>query len=95
MADARDILLRPIVTEKTSVMMQDNKYTFEVPLNANKTEIRLAVEKVFNVKVVNVNTVRVSGKTKRMGRSEGRTSDYKKAIVRLAEGNTIPVFEGV
>jgi large subunit ribosomal protein L23 len=95
MADARDILLRPIVTEKTSVMMQDNKYTFEVPLNANKTEIRLAVEKVFNVKVVNVNTVRVSGKTKRMGRSEGRTSDYKKAIVKLAEGNTIPVFEGV
>ena len=95
MADARDILVRPIVTEKTSVMMQDNKYTFEVPLNANKTEIRQAVEKVFNVKVVSVNTVRVSGKTKRMGRSEGRTSDYKKAIVRLAEGNTIPVFEGV
>ena len=94
MADARDILVRPIVTEKTSVMMQDNKYTFEVPLNANKTEIRQAVEKVFNVKVVSVNTVRVSGKTKRMGRSEGRTSDYKKAIVRLAEGNTIPVFEG-
>ena len=95
MADARDILVRPIVTEKTSVMMQDNKYTFEVPLNANKTEIRQAVEKVFNVKVVSVNTVRVSGKTKRMGRSEGRTSDYKKAIVKLAEGNTIPVFEGV
>lgn len=94
-ADPRDLLIRPIVTEKTSAMMQDNKYTFQVPLNANKTEIRQAVEKIYNVKVVNVYTVRVSGKTKRMGRYEGKTSDYKKAIVKLAEGNTITLFEGM
>jgi len=94
-ADPRDLLIRPIVTEKTSIMMQDNKYTFQVPLSANKTEIRQAVEKIYNVKVVNVHTIRVSGKTKRMGRSEGRTSDYKKAIVKLAEGNTITLFEGM
>ena len=57
----RDLLIRPVITEKTSVMMQDNKYTFKVPLTANKTEIRQAVEKIFNVKVEKVNTVRVLG----------------------------------
>ena len=94
-ANPRDVLLRPLVTEKTSVMMQDNKYTFVVPLGANKTEIRQAVEEIFKVKVVNVNTIRVMGKTKRMGKYEGKRSDYKKAIVKLAEGNTIPLFEGI
>ena len=89
-ANPRDILLRPIITEKTSVMLQDNKYTFQVPLTANKVEIRQAVEKVLNV-----NTVRVFGKTKRMGKYVGKRSDYKKAIVKLAEGNTIPLFEGM
>ena len=91
----RDLLIRPVITEKTSVMMQDNKYTFKVPLTANKTEIRQAVEKIFNVKVEKVNTVRVHGKTKRMGRYVGKRSDYKKAIVKLAEGNTIQIFEGM
>ena len=91
----RDLLIRPVITEKTSVMMQDNKYTFKVPLTANKTEIRQAVEKIFNVKVEKVNTVRVLGKTKRMGRYVGIRSDYKKAIVKLAEGNTIQIFEGM
>lgn len=91
----RDLLIRPVITEKTSVMMQDNKYTFKVPLTANKTEIRQAVEKIFNVKVEKVNTVRVFGKTKRMGRYVGKRSDYKKAIVKLAEGNTIQIFEGM
>lgn len=75
--------------------MKDNKYTFQVAMGANKTEIRQAVEAIFNVKVVNVNTIRVLGKTKRMGRFEGKRSDYKKAIVKLAEGNTIPLFEGM
>ena len=89
-ANPRDILLRPIITEKTSVMLQDNKYTFQVPLTANKVEIRQAVEQIFNV-----NTVRVFGKTKRMGKYVGKRSDYKKAIVKLAEGNTIPLFEGM
>ena len=77
----RDLLIRPVITEKTSVMMQDNKYTFKVPLTANKTEIRQAVEKIFNVKVEKVNTVRVLGKTKRMGRYVGKRSDYKKALI--------------
>ena len=94
-ANPRDILLRPIITEKTSVMLQDKKYTFQVPLTANKVEIRQAVEQIFKVKVLNVNTVRVFGKTKRMGKYVGKRSDYKKAIVKLAEGNTIPLFEGM
>ena len=76
-------------------MMKDNKYTFQVAMGANKTEIRQAIEAIFNVKVVNVNTIRVLGKTKRMGKYEGKRSDYKKAIVKLAEGNTIPLFEGM
>ena len=94
-ANPRDILLKPIITEKTSAMMQDNKYTFKVALGANKVEIRQAVEAIFKVKVISVNTIRVCGKTKRMGKSEGKRSDYKKAIVKLATGNTIPVFEGM
>lgn len=94
-ANPRDIIIRPIVTEKTSDMMKDNKYAFQVAMGANKTEIRQAIEAIFNVKVVNVNTIRVLGKTKRMGKYEGKRSDYKKAIVKLAEGNTIPLFEGM
>ena len=94
-ANPRDILLRPIITEKTSAMMQDNKYTFQVPLAANKVEIRQAVEAIFNVKVLSVNTIRVMGKMKRMGKHQGRRSDYKKAIVKLAPGETIEFFEGM
>ena len=93
-ANPRDVLIRPLITEKTSMMMQENKYAFQVALNANKVEIRQAVEQIFDVKVLSVNTVRVLGKIKRMGRTQGKRSDYKKAIVKLAEGNTIPVFEG-
>ena len=94
-ANPRDILIRPIITEKTSVMMQENKYTFQVPMEANKVEIRQAVEAIFGVKVLSVNTIRVFGKTKRMGKYVGKRSDYKKAIEKLAEGNTIPLFEGM
>ncbi|MEG0798096.1 MAG: 50S ribosomal protein L23 [Acidaminococcaceae bacterium] len=94
-ANPRDILVSPIITEKTSAMMQDNKYTFKVALGANKVEIRQAVEAIFKVKVVSVNTLRVFGKTKRMGKTMGKRSDYKKAIVKLAEGNTIQIFEGM
>ena len=75
--------------------MQENKYTFQVPLNANKVEIRKAVESIFNVKVEKVATIRVLGKTKRMGRTMGKRSDYKKAIVTLKAGETIELFEGV
>ena len=94
MTNLRDVLIRPLITEKSNTGMQDNKYTFEVALKATKTEIRQAVETIFKVKVIDVKTIRVGGKVKRMGASVGRTSDYKKAIVKLAEGNTIPVFEG-
>lgn len=94
-ANPRDVLIRPLITEKTSVMMQDNKYTFKVPVTANKTEIRQAVEAIWKVRVLSVATINVAGKTKRRGAHVGRTSDYKKAIVKLAEGQTIPVFEGM
>jgi large subunit ribosomal protein L23 len=95
MANPRDILIRPLITEKTTALMQDNKYTFIVPLNANKVEIRQAVEQVFKVKVINVNTVRVMGKTKRMGKTMGKRPDYKKAIIKLAPGQNIEFFEGI
>lgn len=94
-ANLRDVLKRPLVTEKTSVMMQDNKYTFEVSAEASKTEIRQAVEKIWNVKVLAVTTVNIPGKTKRRGNMVVKTSGYKKAIVKLAAGQTIPVFEGM
>lgn len=84
--DMHDLLLKPIITEKTTMLMSDGKYTFKVPLHANKIEIRKAVESVFNVKVKSVATIRVLGKVKRMGKFEGKRSDYKKAVVTLQEG---------
>lgn len=95
MTNPRDLLIRPIITEKTAQMMEENKYTFQVPLTANKVEIRQAIEEIFNVKVEKVNTVRVLGKTKRMGRYVGKRSDYKKAIVKLVAGQKLPIFEGM
>ncbi|QJW45029.1 50S ribosomal protein L23 [bacterium BFN5] len=95
MTNARDVLLRPMVTEKTTSLMQDSKYTFVVAPSANKIEIRKAVEEIFKVKVLDVHTIRVLGKTKRMGRTQGKRSDYKKAIVKLAPGERIEFFEGV
>lgn len=95
MANLRDVLIRPLITEKTSNAMQDSKYTFIVPLTANKVEIRQAVESIFKVKVLDVNTTRVLGKFKRMGRTQGKRPDYKKAIVRIAAGQRIEFFEGV
>ncbi|MDU2418178.1 50S ribosomal protein L23 [Negativicoccus succinicivorans] len=93
--DARDILIKPIVTEKSTALMAEGKYTFKVPLNANKYQIRDAVEEIFNVRVAAVSTMRMEGKKKRMGRFEGKRSDWKKAIVTLKEGETIELFEGV
>ena len=92
-ANPRDILIRPIITEKTSQMMQENKYTFQVPLDANKVEIKKAIEEIFNVKVVEIRTVNVHRKPKRLQRYEGYKAAYKKAIVRLAAGQSIDVFE--
>ena len=92
--DARDILIRPIVSEKSTDLLQDNKYTFLIPIKANKVQVRQAVEQIFKVKVKSVNTIRMIGKTKRMGKSVGKRSDYKKAIVTLVPGNQIEIFEG-
>ena len=95
MTDARDIIIRPLITEKSNDLMSENKYTFKVSPNANKIEIKKAVEKIFKVKVLSVNTVNVLGKVKRMGKTSGKRSDYKKAIVKLAPGESIEFFEGV
>jgi large subunit ribosomal protein L23 len=75
--------------------MEQNKYMFRVDKKANKTEIKKAVETLFKVKVIDVNTMTVPGKEKRVGRHIGRTSEWKKAIVKIAEGNRIEFFEGV
>lgn len=91
--DARDILIKPLVTEKTTALMEERKYTFQVPLAATKVEIRQAVEQIFKVKVQAVNTMRYEGKMKRLGRTQGRRSDWKKAIVTLKPGETIELFE--
>ncbi|MGE5578044.1 MAG: 50S ribosomal protein L23 [Syntrophothermus sp.] len=95
MGDPRSIIKRPLVTEKSTRLIQDqNKYTFEVALTANKTEIKQAIEEIFKVTVTNVTTMRVLGKTKRMGRYEGKRPDWKKAIVTLKPGDRIEAFEG-
>ena len=91
--DARDILIRPLITEKSTQLMEDGKYVFVVAKKANKIEIAKAVAAIFKVKVADVNTVNVSGKVKRMGRFVGKRSDYKKAIVKLAPGETIEFFQ--
>ena len=93
--DPRDIIVRPIVTEKTTDLLADNQYTFEVALRANKHLIREAIEKIFKVRVLGVNTMRLQGKIRRMGRNEGRRPERKKAIVTLAEGDRIEIFEGL
>lgn len=91
--EARDILIRPIVTEKSTALMEQGKYTFRVPLVATKVQIRQAVEQIFKVKVQAVNTMRYEGKVKRLGRTQGRRSDWKKAVVTLKPGETIELFE--
>ena len=84
-----DIILAPVITEKTANMEAEGKYAFKVANKANKTEVKQAIEKKFNVKVEKVNIVNSHPKHKRVGRYEGMTSKYKKAIVSLAKGNTI------
>lgn len=85
MKDPRDVVKRPVITENSADLMAEKKYTFEVEPKANKTEIKAAVELVFGVKVLNVNTMNLKGKFKRMGRYGGYRSDRKKAIVQLSE----------
>ena len=90
-----DILIEPVVSEKASALREQNKYVFIVHPDATKTEIKAAVSSLFNVKVINCTTMNVMGKMKRLRGRPGRTASYKKAIVRLAEGETIAAFEGV
>ena len=84
-----DIIYAPIITEKSAVMAEENKYAFKVSPKANKTEIKQAIESIFNVKVVSITTANSHPKKRRVGRYTGMTDKYKKAIVKLAEGNSI------
>jgi len=97
MRSAYDVIVRPIISEQSMEQTDLKKYVFEVPRNAGKIEIKKAVEEVFGVKVMKVNTLHVKGKKKRQGRHpEGKTADWKKAVVRLTEDSkTIEFFEGM
>ena len=90
----RDILVKPVVSEKSYSLMDMGKYTFEVDPRSNKTEIKIAVEKVFGVKVASVNTINRQGKTRRTRYGMGKRKDVKRAIVTLVAGESIDVFGG-
>jgi large subunit ribosomal protein L23 len=92
--DPRDVLLAPVISEKSYGLIDEGKYTFVVSPDANKTEIKIAVEKVFNVRVTSVNTINRPGKRKRTRLGFGTRNDTKRAIVSLAEGDTIDLFGG-
>ena len=92
--DHRDVLLAPVVSEKSYGLLDANKYTFIVRPDANKTEIKIAVEKIFDVKVTSVNTLNRQGKTRRTRTGVGRRANTKRAVVSLAEGHRIDIFGG-
>jgi large subunit ribosomal protein L23 len=93
-ADPRDVLIRPVISEKSYGLIDENKYTFIVRPDANKTQIKIAVEQVFNVTVTSVNTVNRQGKRKRTRYGWGKRVDTKRAIVSLAAGERIDIFGG-
>ena len=96
MKTAQDIILKPVITEKSMDDLQTGKYTFKVAKDANKSEIKKAVEELFDVKVAKVNTINCNGRAKRVGRFYGKTPDWKKAIITLTEGSkAIEFFEGM
>ena len=91
-----DIVKRPVITEKSTTQKEaHNQLTFEVDRRANKVEIRRAIEKIFNVRVLDVRTIQMKGKVKRFGRSLGKRRNWKKAMVTLAQGEHVEFFEGV
>jgi large subunit ribosomal protein L23 len=92
--DPRTVLRSPVISEKSYALIADNKYTFRVHPEAHKTEIRAAVEEIFDVRVVDVRTMKMKPKPKRRGWTTGRTRHWKKAIVELAPGDRIELFEG-
>lgn len=96
MLNSYDIIKKPVITEKSMSAMADRKYTFIVDIHANKSQIKKAVEEIFDVKVQEVNTVKVMGKVKRVGVHVGKRPDYKKAVVTLTpDSKTIEFFEGM
>jgi large subunit ribosomal protein L23 len=94
MKDPRDVVLEPIVSEKSYALLDENKYTFLVHPDSNKTEIKIAVEKIFNVKVTSVNTINRAGKRRRTRYGWGSRPDTKRAIVSVADGQRIDIFGG-
>ena len=92
MKDPRQVIIRPIISEKSYDLINDNRYTFEVAKTANKIEIRDAIEEIFDVHVLNVNTMSIKGKPKRVRYAKGYTRSWKKAIVTLVAGETIEAF---
>ncbi|MEA1913142.1 MAG: 50S ribosomal protein L23 [candidate division WOR-3 bacterium] len=95
MKDPRDIIIRPIITEKGTEFIAKGEYAFEVATFANKPQIKKAVEELFKIHTINVNTITVKGKKRGIGRFKGKRKNWKKAIVTLREGDSIPLFEGV
>lgn len=94
MKSPRDVIIRPIVSEKSYAGIEQNSYTFMVDRRANKTEIKEAVQSIWGVRVTSVNTLNRPGKVKRRGWTKGKRPDQKRAIVTLAEGDSIQIFEG-
>ncbi|MBR4874437.1 MAG: 50S ribosomal protein L23 [Clostridia bacterium] len=96
MKSSYDIILKPVITESSMDMLSEKKYTFKVATDANKVEIKKAVEEIFGVKVSKVTTINMDGKLKRMGRYEGRRAAYKKAVVKLTDDSkTIEFFDSM
>ena len=93
MKSVRDVIIRPVVSEKSYAAIEANTYTFLVDPHANKTEIKEAVQKIWDVRVTSVNTLNRKGKTKRRGYTKGKRPDEKRAVVTLAEGDSIEIFE--
>ncbi|MEL6400768.1 MAG: 50S ribosomal protein L23 [Leptolyngbyaceae cyanobacterium] len=90
-----DLIRRPLITEKATLLLENNQYTFEVAPKANKPEIKAAIEELFDVKVVGISTANLPRKKRRVGRFEGFRPHYKRAVVTLAEGDSIPLFPDV
>ena len=93
MKNPRDIVIKPVISEKSYKLIEENKYVFAVDKKASKEEIKDAVKTIFNVRVLSVNTISKKGKPKRQGWTAGRRPSYKKAVVTLAEGDKIEFFE--
>ena len=93
--DFNEVLVRPLITEKNTMLGAFGKYSFEIDPRANKTQVKEAVERIFKVSVVKVNTIHVPPKSRRVGKTLGQTSPWRKAIVTLAQGQRIEIFEGV